>query len=60
MISGLCVGYDFQGEERRCGRECREAVEGFSAVADGVDIVQDRFGQNLAGERLALAWGAGF
>ena len=53
------VGYSFQREERRCGRHCREKAEGFDAVSDGVDIVQDRFGPDVVGERLFFAWGAG-
>ena len=55
---GLCVGYGFQREVRRCGHHCREAAEGFGAVVDGVYIVQDRFGPEVVGERLSFAWGA--
>ena len=47
MVWGFFVGYSFQREKRRCGRYCCEAVEGFGAVADGVNIVQDRFGPEV-------------
>ncbi len=58
MVWGFRVAYRLQREKRRCGCKCREAAEGFDAVADGVNIVQDRFGLEVAGERLSFAWGA--
>ena len=55
---GLCFGYGFKHEERRCSRKCREAADGFGAILDGVDIVQDRLGPKVVGDRLVLACGA--
>jgi hypothetical protein len=60
VIWGFCVGYRFQREESRGGRQCREAAEGVGAFADAVDIVQDRFGLEVVGERLSLVRGACF
>ncbi len=58
---GFCARYRLQREEWRGNRQCREEAEGFiGAFADGVDIVQDRFGPNVVGERLSLVWGACF
>jgi hypothetical protein len=56
----FCVGYRFQREDWRGSCTGREAVEVFGAFADGVDIVQDRCGPEVVGERLSLVWGACF
>jgi len=60
VVWGFCVGYRFQRDEWRGGRQCREAAEGFGACAVGVDIVQDRFGPEVVGECLSFVWGACF
>jgi hypothetical protein len=60
VVWRFCVGYKSQREEWRCSRQCCEAAEGFGAFADGVDIVQDRFGPEVVGDRLSPVWGACF
>ncbi len=57
---GFYVRNGFHREERCGGCHCREAAEGFGAAADGVGIVQDRFGPEVVGERLSRVWGGCF